>query len=391
MNETKTKVLILHTSVGHGIKVTAVNIGEKLEAAGNYEVRVEDVQKIIGGRSNTAVEKIYLRILEKFAFIWGFLYSSKLVLWLGLPLRKTIAGLKSKNVLKLLRQFQPAIVISTQTVSTGIVAYLKSKKLYRGSLVAVFSDFHTHRFWIYDEVDLYLCVTAEQAGDLSALGIPKQKIAVTGMILAEKFVRHMDKDQAKSDLGLLNSMPVVLLFNGARPRMEVKEMFMRFLRSPRSFQILAVCANNEQLKLELEKISPPAPHPVKILGYADNMEVLMAASDVLVGKTGGPTMGEALLKKLPIVLTDVQPGHEQMNLDYLVRYKIAQYARNPSEALFFIEQILDGKFRKDWTHARSKLIEPIGVESVTEAIERIIPIETIKSGNLTVKNYQETI
>lgn len=385
----KTKVLILHTSVGHGIKATAVNIGEKLELSEKYEVRVEDIQKIVGGRSGKGLEKLYLLIMEKFSFLWGFLYNSKLVLWLSLPFRKFVASFRSKNVLKLLREFQPAIVISTQTISTGIMAYLKSKGLYRGQLVAVFSDFHTHQFWVYDEVDLYLCAIAEQVSDLAHLGVAKEKIAVTGMILAEKFNKTIDKNDARREVGLLTTMPVVLLFNGARPRMEIKQMFTRLLRSPRSFQIVAVCALNDQLKMELEAISPPGPHPVKILGYADNIDILMSAADVLVGKTGGPTMGEALLKKLPIILTDIHPGHEQVNLEYLVRNNIAQYARNPAEALFFIEQILDGKLRKDWNHSFSKLISPKGTASVTEAIDRIRPQEPVKFGGLTVKNYQE--
>lgn len=385
----KTKVLILHTSVGHGIKATALNIEEKLKASDNYEIRVEDVQKIIGGRSSQALEKIYTTILDKFSFIWGFLYNSKFVTWASLSFRKPIAGYRSKNVLTLLRQFQPAIVVSTQTIPTGIIAYLKSKKFYRGALVAVFSDFHTHPFWVYDEVDLYLCAIAEQAEDLAKLGVPKEKIAVTGMILAEKFKQEIAKDEAKSKIGLLTSMPAVLLFNGARPRMAVKDIFLRLLRSSRSFQIIVVCALNEDLKMELEKISPPGPHPVKILGYADNIDVLMAASDALIGKTGGPTMGEALLKKLPIILTDIQPGHEQMNLEYLVRNGIAQYARNPAEAAFFLEQILDGKLKHDWNQAETLLIEPPQAVTVASAIDRIRPQDQAKSGGLMIKNYQE--
>ena len=345
---------------------------------------------MLGGGTNKTVEKIYLVILEKFSFLWGFLYTSKIVNWISLPLRKPLARFKSKNVLKFLREYQPAIVISTQTISTGIMAYLKSKGLYRGKLVAVFSDFHTHPFWVYQEVDLYLCVIAEQVADLMNLGIPREKIAITGMILADKFKNKIDKEEAKRKLGLLTTMPAVLLFNGARPRMAVKDIFLRLLRSPRSFQIIVVCALNDELKAELEKISPPAPHPVRIMGYAHNTEILMSASDVLVGKTGGPTMGEAILKKLPLILTEIHPGHEQLNLEYLVHNGISQFARNPAEALYFIEQILDGKSKKDWLQAESKLIKPIGAVSVADAIDGIRPEEPVNTSGLKIKNYQES-
>src|SRR6185295_2518461 len=104
---TKTKVLILHTSVGYGIKVTAQNIFEKLSRSSEFEPRIEDIQQVEAGQFNKLLEKFYLTILDRMAFLWGFLYDSKFVLWLSLPLRKTIAKYKSKHVLALLRDFQP--------------------------------------------------------------------------------------------------------------------------------------------------------------------------------------------------------------------------------------------------------------------------------------------
>src|SRR6185436_3521194 len=126
----KTKVLVLYTSVGFGIKVTADNVVEQLVASGKYEVRGEDIEKAEAGAATSAVKNIYLMLLDRISPVWGFLYNSKIVLALTLPLRKFIFSFKSKNILKILREFQPAIVISTQTVPSGIMAYLKSKDLY---------------------------------------------------------------------------------------------------------------------------------------------------------------------------------------------------------------------------------------------------------------------
>src|SRR5512146_3050296 len=136
----KTKVLILHTAVGHGIKVTAQNIFDRLQKSGRFEVRIEEIGKIESGWFAHSLEKTYLTILEKISPLWGFLYNSKIVLSLALPLRKFIASFKSRRTLEILREFQPAIVISTQAIPTGVIAYLKSKGLYRGKLAAVFSD-----------------------------------------------------------------------------------------------------------------------------------------------------------------------------------------------------------------------------------------------------------
>ena len=378
----KTKILVLHTSVGFGIKATAYNLTEQLATNPDFEVRIEDIGKVEASKFARLIEATYKKILDRFGGVWGFLYRSRLVLGIMMPLRKTIASFQSKKTLQLLREFQPAIVISTQAVSTGIVAYLKSKALYRGRLVAVFSDYHLHPFWCFDEVDLYLCNLAAQAEGLQRMNVSQDKIAVTGLFVAEKFYKAIDREQACHELGLLTTMPKVFLFSGARPRMNNKEIFLQLLRSPRSFQIVVVCGNNQELKVELEKISAPSLHPVKIYGYSEQIDLIMSASDVMVGKTGGPTMGEAVLKKLPMVLCDIQPGHEMENLEFLRRENIVEYGRIPREVVFLVEQILDGKISFNFKHAYETIIRPPNSVDVVDAILRIKP-------QARVKNYQE--
>jgi UDP-N-acetylglucosamine:LPS N-acetylglucosamine transferase len=114
------------------------------------------------------------------------------------------------------------------------------------------------------------------------------------------------------------------------------------------------------------------------------METVMTAASVMVGKTGGPTMCEAVVKKLPIILTDVRPGHEWINLEYLVRNKIADYGRIPREAVFLAEQVLDKKIQRNWTEIESKIIKPPGSLTILDALSRVTP----QAPQVAVKNYQ---
>jgi len=382
----KTKVLILHTSVGYGIKATADNAAEQLRNSGNFDVRIEDIEKAESGMATSAVRNVYLALLDKISPLWGFLYNSKFVMFISLPARKFIFSFKSKNILQILREFQPAIVLSTQTVPSGIVAYLKSKGLYRGKLVAVFSDYHLHPFWLYDEVDLYICNIPEQVTELKKLGVPTEKIALTGTLIAEKFFTEIPREKALEELGLLKSMPVVLMGGAGRARASNKDLFLQLLRSPRSFQVVVICGKNEELKLDLQSITAPSPHPVKILGYVDNMDVLMSAANVLIYKTGGPSMAEAVVKKLPMILTDIRPGHELINLNYLVAKGVAKYARIPREAVFMAEQVLDGKILFNHEANFKHIVKPAGSIPLSEAIEALAPTD---SSSLKVSNYQE--
>ncbi|HEX9503336.1 MAG TPA: glycosyltransferase [Patescibacteria group bacterium] len=381
----KTKVLVLHTSVGYGIKATADNVTEQLNNSGKYEVQEYDVEKVENGVATSAVRNVYLMLLDKIAPVWGFLYNSKFVMFLSLPLRKFIFSFKSKNVLKILREFQPAIVISTQTVPSGIMAYLKSKGLYRGKLVVVFSDYHLHPFWLYDEADLYICNIPEQVTELKNLRVAAGKIKLTGTLIAEKFYKPISREEALRELGLLTSMPVILMGGAGRARASNKEIFLQLLRSPRSFQVVVICGKNEKLKQELLQISAPAPHPVKILGYVENMEMWMSAAHVLIYKTGGPSMAEAVVKKLPMILTDIRPGHELINLNYLVKNGIAAYARIPREAVFMAESVLDGKLMFNHERNFKQIVKPEGSILLAEVIDALNPEPAV----LKVSNYQE--
>jgi processive 1,2-diacylglycerol beta-glucosyltransferase len=381
----KTKILVLHTSVGYGIKATADNAAEQLNNSGEFEVLTHDIEKVESGMATSAVRNVYLTLLDKVSSLWGFLYNSKFIMFISLPTRKFIFSFKSKNVLKILREFQPAIVISTQTVPSGIMAYLKSKGLYRGKLVIVFSDYHLHPFWLYDEADLYICNIPEQVTELKKLGVEESKIRLTGTLIAEKFHKHISREEALDQLGLLKSMPVVLMGGAGRARASNKEIFLQLLRSPKSFQVVVICGKNEQLKKELAAISAPAPHPVKILGYVENMEVLMSAAHVLIYKTGGPSMAEAVVKKLPMILTDIRPGHELINLDYLVDHGIAKYARTPREAMRMAEQVLEGNISFNHQKNFETIVKPVGSVSLVTAIESLLPDQV----GLKVSNYQE--
>lgn len=381
----KTKILVLHTHIGYGIKITAQAIAEKLQNSGKYDVRVGDIEEVEKGILTSIIQKTYSTLLAHISSFWGFLYQSRIVLFFMLPMRKFLASFKAKRVLQILREFQPAIVISTQTIPSGIISYLKAKGLYRGKLVIVFSDYHLHPFWLYNEADLYICNIAEQVAELKNLGVAEDKIILCGTQIRDSFFKPVPYDKACLAFGLLTTMPTVLVTSGGRSRNSIKEIFLQLLRSPMSFQIAVVCGKNAELKKELEKVSAPNRHPVRIFGYIDNLEVLMSASSVLVGKTGGPTMAEAVVKNLPMVLTDVRPGHEFANLEYLLQNEIVQYGRIPREVVFLVEEILAKKYKYNNQSAFEKIIRPSGSVDVVWALERF----NFASDPLKVKNYQE--
>ena len=86
------------------------------------------------------------------------------------------------------------------------------------------------------------------------------------------------------------------------------------------YQLLIVCGHNREL---YERLKPKAPENAHVLGLVDNMDELMAVSDVMVTKPGGLSIAEALVKKLPMIFFSAIPGQETNNIKVLSSYEVA--------------------------------------------------------------------
>ena len=114
-------------------------------------------------------------------------------------------------------------------------------------------------------------------------------------------------------------------------------------------QIIAISGRNEELKEKLEKLSRGVPlgHPVslKVVGFTREMDELMAASDILLGKPGGLTTSEALAMGLVFVIVNPIPGQEERNSDHLLEDGVAIRCNNLPTLAYKIDRLLDDSER----------------------------------------------
>src|SRR5262249_11495653 len=83
-------------------------------------------------------------------------------------------------------------------------------------------------------------------------------------------------------------------------------------------EVVVVCGKNEVLKKQLPRIRPPQRHRVKVLGFTDQIDELMAVADLLVSKPGGLTTSETLARGAVMVIVNPIPGQESRNSDFLL-------------------------------------------------------------------------
>ena len=77
-------------------------------------------------------------------------------------------------------------------------------------------------------------------------------------------------------------------------------------------RVVVVCGRNAALKVELaeaiKRLKQDSVVSFTLLGFTTEMDELMTAADLYVGKPGGLTTSEALAKGLPMVVINPIPG-----------------------------------------------------------------------------------
>ena len=104
---------------------------------------------------------------------------------------------------------------------------------------------------------------------------------------------------------------------------------------------------------------------LKVLGYTTEMDVVMAASDILVVKPGWLTLSEALAKELAIVIVNPIPGQEERNSDHLLEQGAAIRANNLPVIAWKVDRLLDdpAKLASRGTTAK-RLARPVAAKDI---------------------------
>src|SRR6266498_3327079 len=147
--------------------------------------------------------------------------------------------------------------------------------------------------------------------------------------------------------GLAPDRTTILLSSGGFGVGSVDALIASLFTLQHSAQILAICGRNgrnEDLKERLTKltagINPDTTVIVKPVGYTREMEELMAASDLVLGKPGGLTTSEALAKGLVFVIVNPIPGQEERNSDQLLEAAAAIRCNNLPTLAYKLDRLL---------------------------------------------------
>jgi processive 1,2-diacylglycerol beta-glucosyltransferase len=293
--------------------------------------------------SEKIINRIYMGVVEKAPGIWDYLYDNPKVAKIIEKIKNTVHKFNSPKLKKLFDEFHPDTVACTQAFPCGMVADFK--KMYNSHirLVAVLTDYVPHSYWIYDTVDFYITPSDEVTGQLTGKGVSLQRIKTLGIPFDPKFNEPVDKSIVLQRLGLDEHLPTILIMGGGHGLGPIKTIVQSLEKTKKEIQEIVITGINRKLYDSLKKEIKKYKKKIALLGFVDNINELMGASDIIITKPGGITVAEALAKKLPMLIIKPLPGQEASNTAYLTKENAAVKIDNLKDINVMVEDLLLNK------------------------------------------------
>jgi processive 1,2-diacylglycerol beta-glucosyltransferase len=330
-------VLILSEAVGVGHTKAAEALMQGIELLDpSIEVQVLELGRELHPVSAGLLYRCYLNMVTRYPGVWRKVYDYKQNEPFSLWKQSFIYRMFHRTMKDMLNLISPDLIICTHPFSSSSVTYLK-RAGYTLRLCTMITDFHAHGAWVQPEVDHYLVSGEEVYTQLMKMGVPKEKVSITGIPLTMNFRIKHNKQEMRQLLGI-KDMPTMLVMGGGLGLGGMERLANILAKWRDSLQIVICTGHNERLRRVLEA---ELHHPnVHILGFVNNIDRWMDASDWLITKAGGITCFEALAKRLPLFIYQPLPGHEEHNCEFLIRHKLAIRIDTEEEIADWVDKLL---------------------------------------------------
>lgn len=343
----KPRVLILSASSGAG----HVRAGEALEKAFNARggCHVEHIDAIdyVSKLFQRLYEDAYIKMVQLAPSLMGLLYDRTDQPWSHPRRRLALDRLNTQPMIRMLKRVQPDLCIATHFLPAEILAWLIARKKLRARHVIVVTDYDVHAMWLCRTVDRYDVALPESVEYLAGIGVPREKLRVTGIPIDPLFEIPVARAQARRRLELSPNSLALLISAGGYGVGPVEQLVRGLLALGRPWQLVAIAGKSEKLKARLEHLARTSGrladggNRLVAVGFTKEMDQYMAAADALIGKSGGLTTSEALARGLPMILIEPIPGQEERNADHLLEAGAAIRCNNLPAAPWKIASLLE--------------------------------------------------
>jgi processive 1,2-diacylglycerol beta-glucosyltransferase len=336
------RVLILSASAGAG-HVRAADALQKAftEAQAARDVRHVDALQYTNKVFRHLYSQVYLDMVNTMPEVMGWLYDYLDKPWKNERRRLALDKLNTRGLVSMLEEYDPDVVVCTHFLPAEILSWLKAKRRVKCPQAIVVTDFDVHGMWLCRHYEQYFVALDETRVHLERLGIASTALSVTGIPIDPVFALTKDKGEMRARHGLDARKTTILVSAGGFGVGRIEDLCGCLLEMRHEAQVVVLCGRNDALRKKLAVRRSAGRVTIKPLGFTTQVDELMAASDILLGKPGGLTTSEALAKGLVFVIVNPIPGQEERNSDHLLEEGVAIRCNNLPALAYKVDRLLD--------------------------------------------------
>lgn len=315
------KVLIISSNhTGHGHKSITEALCEQFKKHTDISVSVVD-GFTLGGSIGIRMGKLYGSLTRNardlYKLVWDMSCKGPK------HTNEFIELMIEVKFLKLIRRVKPDTIISTHPSFIGSVLSLMEKHNIRANFMTVVADIASITpLWADKRADITICPTEEAKLKCIEFGVPENKTAVTGFPIRERFCECFRSGFQRPDYDLSKPLECLVMSGGegsGNMKLIAKTLLKNF-----NCRVRIITGRNASLKKRLENtLKEHFADRLEVYGFTENIQELMASSDIAFTRGSPNTMLEAVLCNVPLIITGALPGQEEANPLFAEKHNLA--------------------------------------------------------------------
>ena len=203
----------------------------------------------------------------------------------------------------------------------------------------VMTDYTCIPFLSETDLEYYVIPHEHLIEEFAERGIPREKIIPIGIPVDEqRYASRQPRLRARRMLAQQMGWDITtatghwyLLMSGSMGFGNLGELVEQLLRTIRpEDRVICVCGRNEDMQHSLQEAFA-GNQQLMVLGFTDQVPLLMDASNVVFTKPGGITSTEALVKHIPLIHTAPIPGLEDRNAHFFHQHGLSYHTNDVAQ------------------------------------------------------------
>jgi len=272
--------------------------------------------------------------------------------------------------------YRPDLVFATH----GLCLYIavKAREILGANfriVACVVDPFDGYSWWANEGADI-LMVASEQSRDrLIDHGIRPDKIVITGFPVHKRFFSlTREPGHIAADLGIDTARKTILVTAGGQGIGKVFSYVRAAFRLDLPINLVVVAGRNTKTKERMDRLAVRSGSRTRLvsLGYVGNINELISAADVVVGKAGASTAMEAFFMGKPVVFTEWASYNDRYIIRFALNFRIGWYAPTLLSFIRLVKALASGDGIAEYaSNVRDLALDP-GTENVARRVAALV-------------------